>query len=74
MRPVIMIMSSARARTQCELCEFLRLQHPRRYFELDPVTLDSIGLFNWNHDPIDRQMLSVITSAHPSQLPGDKYL
>ncbi len=40
--------------------------------ELDPLTLDTIGMVQYN-DSLTNSM-NVITCAHPSKLPGDKYM
>lgn len=40
--------------------------------ELDPLTLDTLGLVQYN-DSLTSSM-NVITCAHPSKLPGDKYV
>jgi carotenoid cleavage dioxygenase-like enzyme len=45
------------------------------YFELDADTLASRGNYEWAAgDPIAGNILNVITSAHPTQLPGDNFM
>lgn len=45
------------------------------YFELDADTLASHGNYEWaENDPIAANPLNIITSAHPTQLPGDEYM
>jgi len=41
--------------------------------EIDPETLDTIGGFHYD-DELDTQMMGIISCAHPTQLPGDKYM
>ena len=40
--------------------------------EIDPDTLDTLGLLKWNDTITDR--FTMITCAHPSQLANDKYV
>ena len=45
------------------------------YFEVDADTLASKGSYAWGEaDPIASNELNIITSAHPTRLPGDRYM